>query len=249
MKRGSGCSKSGNLYEITVYNVVKNCVLNNMQFNTQPISLLGGSSCNNDIECNLDTLYDVPIEIKKENTPDWMQCSLKYNIETKKWICNSNNKIPDTSKQIFQDLLESTKLFNGKVPPFMKKTMSHAEWINIKKKEKDTFKDSYIQCPPDTIKQLYSGKGCKYIQISNKGLYHLGDDICKFNVPEFICNQRLRIRTKIHRKNNKVGLCSLSVIIACQPTNIKKLVNSQYSLDNIHKLPLNLLYNPTICNN
>jgi hypothetical protein len=70
----------------------------------------------------------------------------------------------------------------------------------------------------------------------------LGNDICNFNVPEFICDQHLRIRTKIHTRCNKKGYCNLSVMLSCKPTNIRKLNNSPYSLDNNNKLPENLLY-------
>ena len=94
--------------------------------------------------------------------------------------------------------------------------------------------------------KLYGEKNCSYIQISEKGLYHLGNDICDFKVPAFICEQRLRIRTKIHKKKNKKGFCKLSVTIACQPINIKNLINSKYSLDNPMKLPLNLSYDDYI---
>jgi hypothetical protein len=73
-------------------------------------------------------------------------------------------------------------------------------------------------------------------------LYHLGNDICGFNVPEFICEQQLRIRTKIHTKKNTKGFCKLSVTVACQPINIKKLIKSNYNLDNINLLPKNLIY-------
>ena len=76
-----------------------------------------------------------------------------------------------------------------------------------------------------------------------KGLYHLGNDICDFKVPIFICKQRLRIRTKIHEKKNTKGFCKLSVTIACQPKNINNLINSEYSLDDQIKLPINLIYN------
>jgi hypothetical protein len=31
----------------------------------------------------------IPIEIKKSNTPDWMQCSIKYDCESKQWIGTS----------------------------------------------------------------------------------------------------------------------------------------------------------------
>jgi hypothetical protein len=55
-----------------------------------------------------------------------------------------------------------------------------------------------------------------------------------------LCEQQIRIRTKIHSKKNKNGFCDLSVTCACQPKNIEKLQNSDYSLDDINKLPKNL---------
>ena len=208
-EKGSGCSINGKKYELQVYNIVKNSKLNKNNFNTQNEDELGGCSSKNDIECNMNSERDISIEIKKSKTPDWMQCSLKYDDINKKWI--------GSTKNVFE------------------------EWINIKKETTD-YNDIYIDCPNDTIMKLYSEKGCSYIQISEKGLYHLGDDICDFKVPIFICEQRLRIRTKIHEKKNKKGFCKLSVTIACQPKNINKLINSDYSLDNQMKLPINLVY-------
>jgi hypothetical protein len=128
-----------------------------------------------------------------------MQCSLKFDTINNKWIGSLNNKIPEYSKNIFENLISSVKLFNGKIPHFMINDITHDEWLKIKKETTD-FNDIYINCPNDTIKKLYSEKGCKYIQISNKCLYHLGNDICDFKVPEFICEQQLRVRTKIHTK-------------------------------------------------
>jgi hypothetical protein len=241
IKKGALCSKEGNKYENIIYNIVKYCKLNSQPFNTQKETELGGSSANNDISCNYIENKNIPIEIKKMNTPDWMQCSLKYDDKLKRWIGSSKNKIPEKSKQIFETLLIEKTIFNDKIPPFMLKDITHEEWIQIKQQTKD-FNDIYINCPNNTIKKLYYEKGCYYIQISNKGLYHLGNDICNFNVPEFICEQQLRIRTKIHTKKNNKGFCKLSVTIACQPKNIKKLVNSNYSLDNILLLPTNLIY-------
>jgi hypothetical protein len=139
-------------------------------------------------------------------------------------------------------IINDSQLFNGKIPPFFYNKITHDDWLKIKKEQYDDFKDKYISCPNDTIKKLYAEKGCKYIQISKKGLYHLGDDVCNLGVPEFICDQRLRIRTKIHRKTNKNGHCDLSVTCACQPINIKKMTNSKYSLDDINKLPDKLKY-------
>ena len=170
-----------------------------------------------------------------------MQCSLKYDNVSKKWIGSSKNKIPEASKKVFEDIISKITLFNGNIPPFMFKDITHEEWTKMKSETTD-FNDTYIDCPNDTIMKLYSEKGCSYIQISEKGLYHLGNDICDFKVPIFICDQRLRVRTKIHERKNKKGFCKLSVTIACQPKNINNVANSKYSLDNHMTLPNNLVY-------
>ena len=41
--------------------------------------------------CNLFSDKDIPIEIKKSTSPDWMQCSLKYYNNTNKWIGSLKN--------------------------------------------------------------------------------------------------------------------------------------------------------------
>jgi iron-sulfur-dependent L-serine dehydratase beta subunit len=215
--------------------------INGNKFNTQNEDELGGCSSKNDIECNMLSERDISIEIKKLKTPDWMQCSLKYDNINNKWIGSIKNKIPEASKKVFEELISKITLFNGNIPPFMLKDITHEEWVKTKKETTD-YNDSYIDCPNDTIMKLYGEKDCSYIQISEKGLYHLGNDVCDFKVPAFICEQRLRVRTKIHEKKNKKGFCKLSVTIACQPKNIKNLINSEYSLDTPMKLPLNLSY-------
>ena len=240
-EKGSGCSIYGKKYELEVYNVVKKSKLNGTIFNTQNENELGGCSSKNDIECNMSSIRDISIEIKKSKTPDWMQCSLKYDNVSKKWIGSSKNKIPEASKKVFEDIISKITLFNGNIPPFMFKDITHEEWTKMKSETTD-FNDTYIDCPNDTIMKLYSEKGCSYIQISEKGLYHLGNDICDFKVPIFICDQRLRVRTKIHERKNKKGFCKLSVTIACQPKNINDVANSKYSLDNHMTLPNNLVY-------
>ena len=112
------------------------------------------------------------------------------------------------------------------------------------KKKTNKWDDIYIDIPSDTITKLYQAKKCNYIQISDGcGLYHLGNDICGFDVPLFKIEQQIRIRTKIHTKKNKKGFCNLSVTVACQPKNIKELIPSKYSLDNKDKLPPILIFN------
>jgi hypothetical protein len=244
VKRGAGCSVEGNRYEKQIHDIVCKCRLpNGLYFNTQTSEQLGGSNSTNDIECNWESEKDVPIEIKKMKTPDWMQCSLKFDETQNKWIASSKNKIPDGSKHIFELFVENKKneIFNGKIPPFMTHDITHSEWVQIKKNTTD-FNDVYMDCPGDTIQRLYSAKNCKYIQVSGKGLYHLGEDVCGFGVPQFVCEQEFRFRTKIHATSNSRGFCSLSVIIACKPKNIVVLEKSIYSLDDVMQLPPQLQY-------
>jgi hypothetical protein len=169
-----------------------------------------------------------------------MQSSIKFNNDTKKWEV-TKGKNPKKCRKIFNNLINNINLYDGDVPPFFMRKITHKEWKKIKEKT-DKWNDVYFDIPPDTISKLYSAKGCKYIQISdNYGLYHLGIDICGFDVLPFITEQQLRVRTKIH-STNKNGFCSLSVTIACQPKKIENLIPSKYSLDNKETLPSNLIY-------
>jgi len=140
-RKGSGCSISGKKYELDVHNVVRKSKLNGNTFNTQNEDELGGCSYKNDIECNMNSTRDISIEIKKLNTPDWMQCSLTYDDTNKKWIGSLKNKIPDSSKRIFEDLISSIPLFNGNIPPFMIKDITYEEWLSIKKEAKQRFQN------------------------------------------------------------------------------------------------------------
>jgi hypothetical protein len=230
---------SGGLYEKQIFNVVKNTFINGAKFNTQQETDLGGSKSCNDLECNYSEKL-IGIEVKKCNTPDWMQSSIKY--DNGRWSPTKKSKIPAKCREIFSNMLTNLKLYDGDIPPFMERKITHKEWLDIKTKSRK-WDDVYMYIPDDTITKLYREKGCYYIQISDYGLYHLGEDICNFEVPEFKIEQRIRIRTKVHAKKNKRGFCVLSVIAACQPINIKTLQKSVFSLDNNENLPHNLIFN------
>lgn len=236
MYKGSQCSVNGKNYEKMVYDIVKTCYINHIPFNTQKVSELGGCSSKNDINCNLNGIEDIGIEVKKYNAPDWMQCSIKY--VDGEWIPSKGRTANETC-MIFYNLIKDKNLYDGEIPPFINNEITHEQWTNVKK-ETNKWNDIYIDIPSDTISKLYRIKGCDYIQISNYWLYHLGNDICGFYVPLFEVEQQLRIRTKIHTRKNKKGFCKLSVMVACQPKNIKNLKPSNYSLDSYEKLPGNL---------
>jgi len=177
--------------------------MNGRPFNTQSENQLGGSSPKNDIVCNFNSLNDIGIEAKKCKTPDWMQCSLRYNKVNNQWSASNMGKNPVETQSIFNSLLQNINLFGGQIPVFLENNITHADWKKIKD-ECDTWNDFYMSIPNDTIRRLYHAKGCQYIQISDGfGLYHLGEDVCNFGVPIFEIEQQLRARTKIHKTENK----------------------------------------------
>jgi len=245
LKKGSMCSVSGNKYEKDIHSILVLCKINENSFNTQNEKELGGSSATNDIVCNYQSIGDIGVEVKIHTTPDWMQCSIKYNKDLLRWEGSEKGKIPLNSRVLFNELLNNTSLFGGLLPPFLEKKMTYNEWKDIKKNN-PLWKDHYITIPDNTIQKMYRAKGCQYIQISNYGLYHLGEDVCGFQVPEFLIEQQLRIRIKIHSTCDKEGFCHLSITAACQPKKIKTLTKSPYSLDDQKKLPENLHYNELI---
>ena len=78
--KGKLCSINGNQYEDQVYNVVNKCKINNKLFNTQKNNELGGSTISTDLLCNYNTEKDIGIEIKKLKSPDWVQCSINFDL-------------------------------------------------------------------------------------------------------------------------------------------------------------------------
>lgn len=239
--RGKNCSVSGGKYEKKVHQIIRHAYMNDKLFNTQNEKELAGSSYGIDLECNMNNIKDIGIEVKKHRAPDWVQCSLKYNYENKKWEASKQGKIPQQAKEIFNKFLANVNLYNGKIPPIEPNKLTHSEWLKLKKEE-NVWGDKYIKISDNAICELYKLKGCHYIQISEYGLYHLGSDVCEFGIPKFEIDQQIRIRIKVHTRKNKKGFCKLSVMASCQPINISQLKKSNCSLDNEHKLPEKLTY-------
>lgn len=243
--RGAGCSKEGNRYEKQVHGIVNRCLWKEslQPVNKQTTHQLGGSSNKHDLECVYGDRV-VPIEVKKCKAPDWGQMSLKYDSCTRLWKISSLGTVNDNNlKQEIDNLIleyqKQTPFFNGYIPSFTIKDITHDEWKQEKKSR--CLKDIYIECPYSHIARFYAEKGCDYIQVSDYGIYHTGVDTCNLNVHFFQCNQRIRIRTKIHTRKNSKGFCKISLMLSLQP-NITTLQRSQHSLDHEDKLPHGLVY-------
>jgi len=234
--RGAQCSVSGTKYEQKIAAICRQLKSPHM---TIPLctcadNCLGGSGADIDVKLNWKAVSDIGIEAKRP-TPDWMQMKLVKNAGGS-WVGTPNAKIPEAAQRIFEQIIGQHDLYDGKTPPFLLRKITHADWLKAKAAEPD-FKDVYISCSSDTISDVYRIKGCQYIQVSGKGLYHTGVDTCDFGVPYFSCKQQIRIRIKVHTRSGAGGFASLSITAAAQPTNLKTLEPSPYSLDSLTKAP------------
>jgi hypothetical protein len=231
------CSINGKAYECKIW---ENCIKLKTKYNENFCKLdknqLGGCSNRYDIVCHYNK-KPVNIEIKKHNSPDWTQMTL-YPIKGK-WKAKKNSKVPLLTKNLFEKIINQKKYIS--IPKKLFNNLTHSQLKIFRKKY---FKDIYINCPSNVICNLYKFKGCHYIQISKYGLYHLGDDICNFNVPLFNCNTRLRIRIKVHCSKIKIGKnkgkIRASIVVAARPINMYKMKKSGYSLDGELNYPPNL---------
>ena len=235
--KGANCSVNGKRYEEKVLGIARN--LRYMQTNDNNDN--NDNKDNNNLFCNLFSTagstrtYDVvcmmittkiPIEAKIKNAPDWGQVSLKRDIHSSSYI---------STNAIVNEYIRDQTLFNNHMPPIhgMK---TYEEWKTFKNNCGGLFNDMYFDCRSDTIRRFYTAKGVFYIQISELGLYHLGNDICRFQCPIFDCKQRIRVRIKVHSRSP----LRLSVMASCQPQCINDLPQSPFSLDSFDRLPDNL---------
>ena len=247
-EKGKLIAESGLNYELEVYELLKNIYVSpageyfRYDLNTQDVKEITNTNKKHDLVCNYFISEDskcrkIPIELKKYRTPDWSQISIEYDEHNKCWVPHSTSKVCKANKDLLAPFIKNMSMYNNKNPIFYSKTFKVAEWGKYKEENPDLVKDYYIDIPNDTIKKLYANTGCYYIQVSDGyGLYHLGNDIYGFGVPEFICEQVLRIRVK--RCGTRRGNVRLKLVMSPQPKNqCSKLPKSPYSLDNIDKLP------------
>ena len=127
LSKGANCSVQGKIYEVQIHRVLRHTTLFGNPFHTQKEEELGGCSGANDLICQMGDVK-IGIEAKKAKTPDWMQCSIRYHADEKKWGI-VKGVIPDLSKQIFNSILQKVVLFEGNIPPFLEKPMTHAELL------------------------------------------------------------------------------------------------------------------------
>jgi len=245
ISNGAKAVNNGKKYEKDVYCVVKDTYINDKKFNIQNENELGGNSYRPDMKCIYNNL-DIIKELKNDVNAEFIQVDV---IKEETWISKNKSKHPLSVYKRYEDEINlQDNLFYGILPPLNKTRKEFDEWetVQSKLKQKDEkYKNkkriskeySWISKDKHFIKLNYKDKGCHYIQIKDYGLYHLGEDICNFNVPEFN-PESVKIRLRCKRRQGKNCVPS-SITVSSYPYKLEK---SNYSLDTIEKLPLNLIY-------
>jgi hypothetical protein len=181
-------------YEKKINKLLQESGLQNKSF--QPA---GPDSNAPDAMLSLDGKY-YKVEVKLDLKVDFGQGSLDFDVKRKKWILGGAKT---ASAEQMRDFLESIG-----VPKIVEK-----EWGNdpprkftvplnkFKKEDVEydyrNFKDRYVDVPADSVANYYASKNTYYIQIGDGyGLFYMGKNPAKLDIPEFEPKLRLRIRLK-----------------------------------------------------
>lgn len=250
---GKKPSINGKKYEIEIFN---NCnklrYINGGKFIQDLESDLGGSSVKNDLLCtytHLNKIFKTGIEIKNNLNAEMGQQSIVFS--NNRWIAKSK-KNPEMVNKLFENIVNIEKNNTNNInilndPPKLKEYKNRKEFDDwqemhlskIKAQNPESKKKSADYCweilNTKFISEIYKYKGNSYIQIKNYGLYHLGVDICNLGVPEFK-PETIRIRIRCKRRGKK-GCIPSSITVSAYAKGLKK---SDFSLDNLDKIPKNL---------
>ena len=182
MTRGGNSLRSGRTYEETIKLVLTRISLNDVKLEVKETT--AGAGWGNDIAFTHGDA-EIGIEIKNKGGFEGGGKTLKHDGTSWKVTedCFMKNVIGDANP------------YDGQIPAcFADKNLS------VWNREKHLFGDIYIEKPGSTVSDYYREKGCAYIQIKGKGLYHTGIDILNLGVPLFSVPTMLRIRVTKHKK-------------------------------------------------
>lgn len=243
-RRSMGASSAlrGKEYEVRVHRIIKSCILDGEPLTVQDEKNVGGSSSKRDLVCAGDN----GIEVKRNlSGADFIQLVVRWDSDSCTWKGPRRTRASHPLEIVEKYLVIITKehekkpLFYGMIPPLgINNRKEYIVWdkkYSDKRKEDGKKGKDYTFDVDDTfIRVNYSIKGNSYIQIKDYGLYHLGNDVYNFGVPEFKPSKSwIRLRCKFHKGNIP---SSLTMSAKC-----KGLERSPYSLDDLSKLPPNLM--------
>jgi hypothetical protein len=210
--RGGNSLRAGRLYEAIINNLLKNKRINNVKLVVNEFT--AGAGKGKDIVFKCGDL-ELSIEVKNGGAFEGGGKTLKHNGHS--WVIND--------ECFLKDIVGAANPYGGIIPECFA-TKSLSTW----NKEKSRFGDVYISKHNTIISEYYRAKGCNYIQIKGKGLYHTGSDPLNLGVPFFSVSTMLRIRVTKHKKKGVPTDVTAALVF-----KRKDLVKSTYCLET--KLP------------
>lgn len=207
-KRGASCLRNGIAYEKRVSDSLSSLTYNGKRIHMVPFT--AGATGESDIRFLIDgASYSIEVKDKKA-----------FEGGQKRMAPGEGGlRIPEDC--LHKDCLGSYIPFQGNVPSFLKGDRRPEQWAA----EKHMFVDEYIPVDNQKVTEYYRRKGESYIQVEEKGLYHLGEDVLHLGVPLFQCDTKLRIRCKCHSSNPMVRSIMTSFYynkktLACSPYDL-----------------------------
>lgn len=179
---GKNCLTSGRRYEIVIYERVRLFKVNDHHLEVRKDT--AGAGHGNDIAV-IYQQRNIGIEAKNKGAFEGGGTKLVHNGTA--WCTDS----------FLKSVIDEVKPYNGHIPSCLS---GNDKTLTTWNKEKNEFKDIYVDMPDTSISDYYRAKGSQYIQIEGKGLYHTGEDPMNLGVPLFTVSTRLRIRLTKHKK-------------------------------------------------
>jgi hypothetical protein len=215
LRRGGACLQNGLCYEKKVAESLSTLVYEGHSLQLRATT--AGATSESDIRFTLQAI-EYGIEVK----------------DKKAFEGGQKRMIPgDTGLFIPEDCLHKECLstyipFQGRIPSFLKGDKRPEQWLA----EKHLFADEYISVDSKKVAEYYRRKGESYIQVEGKGLYHLGQDVLAWGVPEFVCETLLRIRCKCHKST---------------PMHRSIMTSFIYKKETLKSSPFDLVTKPPLC--
>ena len=183
--------------------------------------LLPLSLCGNDAGFTHKGM-DFFVEVKNKTAPDFGQKKLTWDKQ-KGWQWSEKDIITD-----LYDQLGVMKYVDKNFVPRKYTVSANSITMLDKKFDQQQFeKRGIVLDNPKYLNEFYARKNCFYIQIENKGLYHLKNDIANLIVPRFKPELTLRLRAKTH---HSIPIYSYSFFAVIQ-AKTQNMTNSRYDIE------------------
>ena len=154
------------------------------------------------------------VEVKNRTAPDFGQKGLIWDKSTKKWDWREH----DVVSKLYDQFGAKKYIDKNFIPRRYSVEPLHKLTLSDKKFDQKTFeKRGILLTNLNLLYKFYARKDCYYIQIENKGLYYLLQDVANLNVPRFVPELYMRLRAKTHHSSPTYAYSFFAVMTARTP--------------------------------